>query len=289
MAYPSPTASIKHGVQVRPAGKELDMNASTDEECVAMLEQYRLDCNNEGKYGDAENARLRIQSLCTAEQDNRREILRTKQLSERMAMEEAHMKELGDFNYTWDVKKNQEFDAHAQQLQVLLAERNEAEHVAFVEKLRVETEPRNPRWSGDYLRLRKVQQTLGKQKKYPEAAEVKEEADKLERKEHLVWQSTRDKKITVCEEQYLQRQRMEMCGLIKRIESGRNEQTQARKTELNRILQRYINVKTQLESQQRTIMSRLDKYPVSAKDLPVKMTKPAISDEPNVSAEAIGA
>merc|ERR1719162_2975279 len=103
-------------------------------------------------------------------------------------MEEAHKKEVADFNHTWDVKRTQEFDVHGEQLQVLLAERNQAEHVAFVEKLRVETEPRTPRWSADLLRLRKVQQTLGNQKKYPEAGEVKEKADKVEGKEHLVWQ-----------------------------------------------------------------------------------------------------
>jgi len=282
-AAPNTTLAL-HSV---PPGKEAVESPRTDEECVAVLEQHRLDCENEGKYGDAENARLRIQSLCSAEQDHRREQLRTQQFSERMAMEEAHMKELEDFNYTWDVQKKQEFDAHAQQLPAMLGERNHAEHFAFVEKLRAETEPRTPRWSAGLLRLRKVHQTLGKQKNYPEAGAVKEEADALEAKEHLVWQRTRDKKIAVFEEQFLHKQRMEMCGLNKRIESGRTEQAQARKTELNRILQRYINVKMQLESQQKTIMVRLDKYPVSAKDLLAKVNPDMVS--PNVSIGAIGA
>lgn len=55
---------------------------------------------------------------------------------------------------------------------------------------------------------------------------------------------------------------MEMGGLLKRIQSGREEQKQARKTELERLLQRYHNVKTQLEGQQTIIRLRSEKYPI---------------------------
>ena len=55
-----------------------------------------------------------------------------------------------------------------------------------------------------------------------------------------------------------------MHGLLKRIQSGREEQKHARKTELERLLQRYHNVKTQLESQQTIIRQRSEKYPTTA-------------------------
>ena len=51
---------------------------------------------------------------------------------------------------------------------------------------------------------------------------------------------------------------------LKRIQSGREEQKHARKTELERLLQRYHNVKTQLESQQTIIRQRSEKYPTTA-------------------------
>merc|ERR1719499_3090975 len=46
------------------------------------------------------------------EENRRREELRSQQLAERLGVEEAHMKELQEFNEIWD-KKVQEFEAHA--------------------------------------------------------------------------------------------------------------------------------------------------------------------------------
>ena len=66
------------------------------------------------------------------------------------------------------------------------------------------------------------------------------------------------------EDQFLRKQNLEMHGLLKRIQSGREEQKHARKTELERLLQRYHNVKTQLESQQTIIRQRSEKYPTTA-------------------------
>merc|ERR1711988_101664 len=68
-------------------------------------------------------------------------------------------------------------------------------------------------------------------------------------------------KIGQLDEQFAQKQNREMGGLIKRIQSGREEQKQARKSELERLLQRYHNVKTQLESQQKIIQQRYERYP----------------------------
>merc|ERR1711904_387760 len=91
----------------------------------------------------------------------------------------------------------------------------------------------------------------------------KQHADAIEAKEHASWKAKREAKIASLEEQFLQKQQLEMSGLEKRIQSGREEQKQARKGELERLLQRYHNVKTQLESQQRIIQHRAEKYPVA--------------------------
>merc|ERR1719437_157402 len=90
------------------------------------------------------------------------------------------------------------------------------------------------------------------------------QADQLEEKEHALWKQRREAKIAAQEEQFLHKQQLEMGGLLKRITSGREEQKQARKSELERLLQRYHNVKTQLESQQRIIQQRVEKFPIHA-------------------------
>ena len=133
-----------------------------------------------------------------------------------------------------------------------------------MDKVRRETTPRTPRWSKDLLNLRKIQETLAKQRKYSEAQKTKQQADALEVREHAQWKAKRDAKIAALEDQFLRKQALEMHGLLKRIQSGREEQKHARKTELERLLQRYHNVKTQLESQQTIIRQRSERYPVNA-------------------------
>jgi len=244
-----------------------DMSGNPDEHAVAdfleVLEKHRRDCEAEGKYEEAELAATRLQQLREHEENRRREELRSQQLAERLGVEEAHMKELQEFNEIWD-RKVAEFEAHAANLQSTLAARHQAEHQSYLEKLRAETEPRTPRWSKDLLNLRKIQETLAKMKKYAEAGKTKAQADQVEAKEHAMWKAKREAKIAALEEQFLHKQQLEMGGLMKRIQSGREEQKQARKSELERLLQRYQNVKTQLESQQKIIQQRVEKYPVGA-------------------------
>merc|ERR1711959_429648 len=90
---------------------------------------------------------------------------------------------------------------------------------------------------------------------------TKQQADQIERVEHEKWLRMREEKIRTLEEQFLAKQAMEMKGLLKRIQSGRDEQKHARRSELERLLQRYHNVKTQIETQQSIIRLRAEKYP----------------------------
>lgn len=229
---------------------------------LEVLDKHREDCEREGKYEEAELARARLEQLKEHEANRQREELRSQQLAERLGVEEAHMKELQEFNEIWD-GKTAAFEAHAAGLQNSLAQRHKVEYGGYLEKIRKETEPRTPRWSKDLLNLRKIQETLAKQKKYAEAGKTKEQADRLEEKEHTLWKARREGKIQSFEEQFLHKQQLEMGGLLKRIASGREEQKQARKSELERLLQRYHNVKTQLESQQKIIQQRIEKYPIA--------------------------
>merc|ERR1719160_461876 len=225
-----------------------------------VLDRHRSECEALGKYDEAELARSRLEQLQEHEENRRRAELRSDQLAERLGVEEAHMKELQEFNDQWDTKMG-DFEAHAEKLQAMLAERHQQELEAYTEKLHRETAPRTPRWSRELLNKRKIQESLAKQKKYKEASGVKLEADAIESKEHERWLRSREGKITALEEQFVSKQNLEMQGLLKRIQSGREEQKQARKTELERLLQRYHNVKTSIESQQTIIRLRAEKYP----------------------------
>lgn len=244
-------------------GIDLNPDEHAIQDLLEVLEKHRSDCELEGKYDQAELARTRLEQLREHEDNRRREELRAQQLAERLGVEEAHMRELQEFNEIWD-RKVAEFEAHAANLQTTLERRHKQEHEAYMVKLRRETEPRTPRWSRDLLNLRKIQETLAKQKKYAEAGKTKAQADAVEKEETKNWERLRERKIASLEEQSFNKQQLEMGGLLKRIASGREEQKKARKSEVERLLQRYQNVKTQLESQQKIIHQRVAKYPLSS-------------------------
>lgn len=241
-----------------------------DQTCIQdfldVLEKHRAECERQGKYEEAELAKTRLAQLRSHEDNRRREELRSLQLAERLGVEEAHMKELQEFNEIWD-KKVADFEVHAGNLHKTLASRHKSEHSSFMEKIRRETQPRTARWSRELLNLRKIEGTLAKQKKYNEAGKMKTLANVMEKKEYDAWKTKREGKISAMEEQFLHKQQLEMGGLLKRIQSGREEQKQARKTELERLLQRYQNVKTQLEMQQTIIRQKAEKFPITSTSL----------------------
>mmetsp|Transcript_86057 Transcript_86057/g.247001 ORF Transcript_86057/g.247001 Transcript_86057/m.247001 type:complete len:272 (+) Transcript_86057:88-903(+) len=257
-----------------------------DEHAIAdfleLLEKHRIDCEKSGKYEEAELASTRLEQLRQHEENRRRDELRSQQLQERMRVEELYCSELLEFNEMWDFKAA-EFEKHAAGLQNTLADRHKQEHMAQLEKMRRETEPRTPRWSKDLLNLRKIQETLAKMKKYAEAEKTKVQADKVEAQEHAMWKAKREAKIEALDEQFLHKQQLEMGGLMKRIQSGREEQKYARKSELDRVLQRYHNIKTQMESQQRIIQQRVEKYPITAP------SATSVSRPPSSGGRAVGA
>eukprot|EP00930_Biecheleria_cincta_P090439 TRINITY_DN79821_c0_g1_i1.p1 TRINITY_DN79821_c0_g1~~TRINITY_DN79821_c0_g1_i1.p1 ORF type:complete len:271 (+),score=87.74 TRINITY_DN79821_c0_g1_i1:74-886(+) len=245
------------------AGADLGKDGHSIEELLAALEKHRTECEQDGRYEEAELARMRLEQLRQHEERSRRDALLEQQLAERMGVEEAHMMALQEFNNIWD-QKQKDFEQHASGLQTTLASRHKGEHQAQLDKLRKEVEPRTPRWSRDLLNLRKIQETLAKMKKYAEAEKTKVSADKLEVQEHNQWKEKREARIAAMEEQFLHKQQLEMGGLLKRLKCSRDELKRARKTEMERILQRYQNLKTQLESQQRIIQQRVERFPITA-------------------------
>eukprot|EP00435_Cladocopium_sp_Y103_P022641 s1524_g5.t1 len=233
------------------------------QELLLALENHRVECEQTGRYEEAELARLRLDQLRQHEEKSRRDALLEQQLAERMGVEEAHMLGLQEFSNIWD-QKQQDFEAKANQLQSVLATRHKQEHQIHLEKLRREVEPRTPRWSRDLLNLRKIQETLAKMRKYAEAEKTKAQADKLEAREHNQWKEKREARIAVMEEQFLHKQQLEMGGLLKRLKASREELKRSRKMEMERLLQRYQNLKMQMENQQRIIQQRVERYPITA-------------------------
>ena len=93
---------------------------------LEILEEHRKNCERQGKYVEAEIAKNRLDELKLHEENRRREAMRSRQIAERLGVEEAHMLEFQQFNMIWD-KKFTDYETHAQNLIDAMKERHAAE------------------------------------------------------------------------------------------------------------------------------------------------------------------
>lgn len=237
--------------------------ASAAAEQIEALQRECQQCEQEGRYRDADAAKRRLEVVRREEEERRRREQSNFFAAERAQRDEEHARDIEEFNAFWD-QKVEEFEQHSTSVKDQLADRHRKDFEKEKEKL--ETDVRTPSWSKHLLNMRKIEATLAKQKNYAEAAIQKDDADKMEEKERKEWEARRQLRIQTHLDKFQEKQRLEMAGLLKRIASGRSEQAQARKTEMEQKIQRYLNLKTQLENKhkiQAQRHERLDGYPTS--------------------------
>jgi len=86
-----------------------DSEDSAVQDFLQILEEHRKNCERQGKYVEAEIAKNRLEELREHEENRRREAMRSRQIAERLGVEEAHMLEFQQFNTLWD-KRMAEFE-----------------------------------------------------------------------------------------------------------------------------------------------------------------------------------
>jgi len=140
-----------------------DNEDSAVQDFLEILEEHRKNCERQGKYVEAEIAKNRLDELKLHEENRRREAMRSRQIAERLGVEEAHMLEFQQFNLIWD-RKMSEYETHAEELGEAMKERHAAELRDYQRRLM--GRQIRPKYSKDLLNLRKIQETLAKQKEY---------------------------------------------------------------------------------------------------------------------------
>jgi hypothetical protein len=88
---------------------------------------------------------------------------------------------------------------------------------------------------------------------------MKLKADALEAWELEKWHSQRQQDLLGKEAKFKTAKQSELQALQKRIQTGREEQKKQRHQDLERLLQRYQNVKAELEAQQNLERIRMEK------------------------------
>ena len=118
---------------------------------LQILEEHRKNCERQGKYVEAEIAKNRLEELKLHEENRRKEAMRSRQIAERLGVEEAHMLEFQQFNIVWD-KKMQQYEDHADELVEAMQERHQGELREFQRKLLGKQQ--KPKFSRELLNLR---------------------------------------------------------------------------------------------------------------------------------------
>ncbi|CAM9667812.1 unnamed protein product [Ascophyllum nodosum] len=228
---------------------------------LEILEEHRRNCERQGKYVEAEIAKNRLDELKLHEENRRKEAMRSRQIAERLGVEEAHMLEFQQFNKVWD-KRMADFEHHAEDMVFAMRGRHGNELRDFQRNF-LQTQPR-PKFSCELLDLRRIQEHLAKAKHYADAHEIKLKADALEAWEMERWRNKRQADFCQRESKFKHGKAQEMAALLQRVMAGRDEQKKQRQMDLERLLQRYQNVKSELEAQQKLERIRTERYQTSS-------------------------
>ena len=214
---------------------------------LTILEEHRKNCEQQGKYVEADVAKKRYDELKSHEANRKQESLKAQQHRERLGVEEAHMLEYQQFTSHWDEKCKKYDDSSEDQINSM-KERHLRELKEFQQKLLEKQQ--KPKFSPVLLNFRKVEEHLARSKNYSEAHKVKLKADRLESKETESWNKTKQRENGALESQFKAAKRQEMSAMNKRIVSGKEELSKRRGVALERLMRRYNNIKSDLETSQ---------------------------------------
>merc|ERR1719230_2266885 len=157
----------------------------------------------------------------------------------------------------WD-RKMGDYELRASEIVETMRDRHKSELKDFQQNLLQKQQ--RPKFSRELLNLRKIQEHLAKQKDYTEAHKIKLKCDALEAWELEKWQNSKQQEMFQREAKFKHQKQQELIALQKRIHTGREEQKKQRQMDLERLLQRYQNVKSELEAQQNLERIRAERF-----------------------------
>ena len=244
-------------VQEQPAEANQEQEEFDLDQAIQMLQGHQKKWEEEGKYVEAEMAKNRVKELKKQLQERRDFEAEMNYQADLEELEQTHIQEFNRFNEEWDVKMN-EFQVHSAGLLKALEGKHEQEIKDYredIEKNMVD----NFKASTELIQLISTQKNLAKQQEYQQAHLIQNKAQELEAKERMKYEQERDKKIILLENKIIKRQEVEMESLRKRIIAGENEQKKQRALDLERMFQRYQNVKKELENQYKKMKNNVKK------------------------------
>ncbi|CAD8127137.1 unnamed protein product [Paramecium sonneborni] len=242
---------------VKKGTNNLPIQTGDLEEYIQILYDHQKSCEKAGKYLEADQAKKRLGELKKDLDSKNKYEVKDRHTNEKQEIEKAHLEEFNQFNEFWD-QKMVEFDQEAQRVKEQVLQRHDEELKQFTDELE-NSIPVKPKDSAELLSLRKTEESLARQENYQEAHITQQRILSMERDEYEKWNQQRSCKIRNLILQLKQKQSTELSALQQRIISGQEEQRKIRSQELEKLLQKYQNVRKELSSQQNQEITRLDK------------------------------
>ncbi|CAG9315631.1 unnamed protein product [Blepharisma stoltei] len=217
-------------------------------EYIEILQDHIQTCERENKFTEAEHAKKRLNDLL--EQEERKKVKEAKlnHEAERSELEDGHLLEFQNFVNIWD-KKIREQKQFSEQELFSLMNRHEREKSQLEDRLQSQIQVK-PKPTAEILNLMNIKERLLKLKDYGEAQVVQKRINLLNKSEIENWEKERKRKMMQKLIQLEKRQGIEMSALKIRLKAFENDIIKKKSEELERLLQKYQNIKKDLENYQ---------------------------------------
>jgi len=240
-------------------------------EFLRILEEYRINCETERSFEEAEQATKQISALRAMEIKREKQMLNRQQINEIRDHEDYCDDKTQQFNDQWDsyLKK---YDEQAQNYIAKLSDKHVEQLKKFRDKMYADLTTRTPRFSKKLLVLRNKQNRHGRLKQYVEAQRCQQIADALEEKELRSIERQRKKKFKKMEEQLRHEQHKELAALLEKINVRREEHLSRRAKDWKRLNQRGRNQRRATHVKQRLQRKSKDESVLQSLDLKLGKT-----------------
>lgn len=223
---------------------------------LAILEEYRVKCEEEGNYLEASRAYKQLGVLRKQEEKRQQKVIQARHISEKQDVQLAHNVQFNEFNKSWD-KYMEEYDQMAQMYIQQMTERHALVLLEFQKQVREDLAAKPPKWSRTLLDQRRKQHINARNKNYAMAQKLKKISDMNEMKERKDMEQQQAVIFARREAKFRQQQQTELQALLKRIEYRRKEHLKQRELDTKRLLQRNRNVMAVLENKQANECNKL--------------------------------
>ena len=215
---------------------------------LGVLKEFERRALARGEFMIAAESRHRVKQLKEVEERRQKEEMVVRQGTEKSGVAEAHVREAVEFNKAWTTNMS-EFELRATQIVQELRDRQEAALAEAIETARAEAKAR-VKPSKAVLDLIKTQERLARSGNYLEAQKIERKVHESLRKEASSMQAAAEEDAAKKVELFKRQQRLEIEGLVARIERGRAEHKGHWAQGAARLMQSHKNMVTDLHLRQ---------------------------------------